>query len=309
MNEKKERFFSQSGVACGFSSFSLFIFPFFHYLCRMKKLIALLKDKPRLYNIVANSDTPAGKAFDIAVMVAIVLSLIVAFVETKPEVVGRFKDVLTIMEYVLTFFFTIEYLLRLYCSPRPKDYALSFFGIIDLLATLPLYLSFIPYLSTARYFFILRVFRLIRIFRVLKLFSFINEGYLLMQSIRLSLRKILVYFLFVLILVTILGTLMFIVEGGQPGTQFTDIGTSIYWAIVTLTTVGYGDITPVTLVGRLLSGIIMILGYTIIAVPTGIVSATMIDTTQRKGKNGRCPRCNEKTNLKANYCQHCGERL
>ena len=275
----------------------------------MKKFFALLKDKPRLYNIVFNSDTKAGKAFDIAVMVAITLSLIVAFIETKPQVMGRFKDVLTVMEYVLTFFFTIEYILRLYCSPRPKNYALSFFGIIDLLATLPLYLSFIPYLSSARYFFILRVFRLLRIFRVLKLFSFINEGYLLLQSIRMSLKKILVYFLFVLILVTIIGTLMFMVEGTQPGTQFTDIGTSIYWAIVTLTTVGYGDITPVTVVGRLLSSIVMILGYTIIAVPTGIVSATMIDETKRKGKNGRCPRCNEKTDLKANYCKHCGERL
>ena len=275
----------------------------------MKKFFALLKDKPRLYNIVFNSDTKAGKAFDIAVMVAIVLSLIVAFIETKPQVMGRFKDVLTVMEYVLTFFFTIEYILRLYCSPRPKTYALSFFGIIDLLATLPLYLSFIPYLSSARYLFILRVFRLIRIFRVLKLFAFINEGYLLLQSIKLSFRKILVYFLFVLILVTIIGTLMFMVEGTQPGTQFTDIGTSIYWAIVTLTTVGYGDITPVTIVGRLLSSIVMILGYTIIAVPTGIVSATMIDETKRKGKNGRCPRCNQKTDLKANYYKNCGEKL
>ena len=275
----------------------------------MKKLIALLKDKERLYNIVFNSDTKAGKAFDISVMIAIILSLVVAFVETKPAVMGRFKDVLTVMEYILTFFFTIEYILRLYCSPRPKDYAFSFFGIIDLVATLPLYLSFIPYLSSARYFFILRVFRLLRIFRVLKLFSFINEGHLLLQSIRLSFRKILVYFLFVLILVTIIGTLMFMVEGGQPGTQFTDIGTSIYWAIVTLTTVGYGDITPVTIVGRLLSSIVMILGYTIIAVPTGIVSATMIDETKRKGKNGRCPRCNQKTDLKANYCKNCGEKL
>ncbi len=250
----------------------------------MKKFIALLKDKERLYNIVFNSDTKAGKAFDISVMIAIVLSLIVAFIETKPAVMGRFKDVLTILEYILTFFFTIEYILRLYCSPRPKDYALSFFGVIDLLATLPLYLSFIPCLSSARYFFIVRVFRLIRIFRVLKLFAFINEGYLLLQSIRLSLRKILVYFLFVLILVTIIGTLMFIVEGNQPGTQFTDIGTSIYWAIVTLTTVGYGDITPVTLVGRLLSSIVMILGYTIIAVPTGIVSATMIDEPNARAR-------------------------
>lgn len=275
----------------------------------MKRFIALLKDKPRLYEIVAHSDTRAGKAFDIAVMVAIVLSLLVAFVETLPTVAGRFKDVLTVLEYVLTFFFTMEYVLRIYCSPKPKDYAFSFFGIIDLLATLPLYLSFIPGMSSARYFFVLRTFRLIRIFRVLKLFSFINEGYLLMQSIRLSLKKITVYFLFVLILVTILGTLMFMVEGGQPHTHFTDIGTSIYWAIVTLTTVGYGDITPVTFVGRLLSSLVMILGYTIIAVPTGIVSATMIDETQKRSKNGRCPRCKEKTDTKANYCKHCGEKL
>ena len=275
----------------------------------MKKLIALLKDKPRLHNIVANSDTTAGKAFDIAVMVAIVISLLVAFVESMPAVVGRFKNVLTVLEYVLTFFFTIEYVLRIYSSPTPRKDALSFFCIIDLVAILPLYLSFIPFFASARYFFILRVFRLLRIFRVLKLFAFINEGYLLMQSIKLSLRKIAVYFLFVINLVIILGTLMYIVEGGQPGTQFTSITTSIYWAIVTLTTVGYGDITPVTVLGRLLSSLVMILGYTIIAVPTGIVSATMIDETKRKGKAGRCPRCGEKTNLKANYCQHCGEKL
>ena len=275
----------------------------------MKKFIALLKDKERLYNIVFNSDTKAGKAFDISVMIAIVLSLIVAFIETKPAVMGRFKDVLTILEYILTFFFTIEYILRLYCSPRPKDYALSFFGVIDLLATLPLYLSFIPCLSSARYFFILRVFRLIRIFRVLKLFAFINEGYLLLQSIRLSLRKILVYFLFVLILVTIIGTLMFIVEGNQPGTQFTDIGTSIYWAITTLSTVGYGDITPVTTVGRFLSSFIMLLGYTLIAVPGGIVTASFIDTTNDPVRNGRCPRCDAKVRKGDKFCSQCGEKL
>lgn len=275
----------------------------------MKKLITLLKDRQRLHNIISNDDTQAGKAFDIILMVAIVVSLLVAFVESKPAVVGHFKTALTVMEYVLTFFFTIEYILRIYAAPNRKKEALNIFSIIDLLAILPLYLSFIPLFASARYFFILRTFRLIRIFRVLRLFTFINEGYLLLQSIRLSLRKIAVYFLFVLILVTILGTIMFIVESGQPGTQFTDIGTSIYWAIVTLTTVGYGDITPVTIVGRMLSSLVMILGYTIIAVPTGIVSATMIDETKKKGKNGRCPRCNEKTDLKANYCKHCGERL
>ena len=273
----------------------------------MKKLIALLKDKPRLWHIIFESDDRPSRAFDLAVMIAIVLSLVVAFVESMPRVAGIYKDVLTVMEYTLTAFFTIEYVLRVYCSPVKKDYVLSFFGIIDLLATLPLYLSFL--LPSAKYMFILRTFRLIRIFRVLKLFVFINEGNMLMESIRRSMNKILVYFLFVIVLVTIIGTLMFMVEGGQPGTQFTDIPSSIYWAIVTLTTVGYGDITPVTTVGRLLSGLVMILGYTIIAVPTGIVSATMIDETKKKGVNGRCPRCNQKTDLNANYGKHCGEWL
>ena len=273
----------------------------------MKKLIALLKDKPRLWHIIFESDDRPSRAFDLAVMIAIVLSLVVAFVESMPRVAGIYKDVLTVMEYTLTAFFTIEYVLRVYCSPVKKDYVLSFFGIIDLLATLPLYLSFL--LPSAKYMFILRTFRLIRIFRVLKLFVFINEGNMLMESIRRSMNKILVYFLFVIVLVTIIGTLMFMVEGGQPGTQFTDIPSRIYWAIVTLTTVGYGDITPVTTVGRLLSGLVMILGYTIIAVPTGIVSATMIDETKKKGVNGRCPRCNQKTDLNANYGKHCGEWL
>lgn len=275
----------------------------------MKKLIELLKDKPRLYNLVFNSDTKSGKWCEITMMIVIVISLLVAFLETNRTVAMVLRDTLTIIEYELTFIFTLEYLLRVYCSPQPKKYIFSFFGIIDLLATLPLYLSFIPFLSSTRYFFILRAFRLIRIFRVLRLFAFINEGFLLLQSIRQSLRKIAVYFLFVVILVVILGTLMYMVEGDEPNTQFTDIPTSIYWAIVTLTTVGYGDITPVTIFGRFLSSAIMILGYTIIAVPTGIVSATMIDETRKKGSHGRCPRCNEKTNLKANYCQHCGERL
>lgn len=273
----------------------------------MKKLIALLKDKPRLWHIIFESDDKSSKAFDLTVMIAIILSLIVAFVESMPTVAGIYKDVLTVMEYTLTAFFTIEYILRVYCSPVRKEYVLSFFGIVDLLATLPLYLSFL--LPSAKYMFIIRTFRLIRIFRVLKLFVFVNEGYLLMESIKRSMNKILVYFLFVIVLVTIIGTLMYMVEGREPNTQFVDIPSSIYWAIVTLTTVGYGDITPVTTIGRFLSGLVMILGYTIIAVPTGIVSATMIDETHKKATNGRCPRCNRKIDVTANYCKYCGERL
>jgi len=288
----------------------------------MKKLISIIKDKKRLYNILFEGNDPLSRPVEICIMVAIVLCIIVASLESVVKVddysfhalvnqelntVGIIKTIIIFLEYVLSFLFAIEYCLRVYCSPEKRKYVLSFFGIIDLMATLPQLLSiFFPPL---RYLSIMRTFRLVRIFRVLKLFTFINEGYLLLESIRKSLTKILVYFLFVVVLVCILGTLMFIVESGTPGTQFTSIPTSIYWAIVTLTTVGYGDITPTTGLGQFFSGIVMILGYTIIAVPTGIVSATMIDTTKKKGQNGRCPRCNQKTDLSANYCKHCGERL
>lgn len=285
-------------------------------------LKALLKDKERLHNIVSNDDTRLGKAFDLTVMIAIVISIILAFVESSLKVdefsfhdiitksltaKGWLKLVLTILEYLLTLFFAIEYLLRAYCEPKRKDYVLSFYGIVDFLATFPQLLSiFIP---SIKYIYIMRAFRLIRIFRVLKLFTFINEGYLLVESIKRSMNKLIVYFLFITVLVSVLGTIMFMIEGNEKDSSFQTIPDSIYWAIVTLTTVGYGDITPTTMIGKIISSIIMILGYTIIAVPTGIVSATMIDATKKKGKNGRCPRCNQKTDLEANYCKHCGERL
>lgn len=288
----------------------------------MKKIFAIIKDKKRLHSILFEGNDPLSRPVDIFIMVCIGLCVLMASLESVVKVedyslqaifhqelsgIGILKTCIIVLEYVLSILFTIEYILRVYCSPVKKNYVLSFFGIIDLLATLPQLLSiFFPPL---RYLSIMRTFRLIRIFRVLKLFAFINEGYLLLESIRKSINKILVYFFFVVVLVCILGTLMFIVEGQIPGTEFTSIPKSIYWAIVTLTTVGYGDITPTTGLGQFLSGIVMILGYTIIAVPTGIVSASMIDTTKKKGQNGRCPRCNEKTDLNANYCKHCGERL
>ena len=289
----------------------------------MKKLIDIIKDKERLYRILFEGTDPLSKPVDITIMIAIALCIVMASLESVVKVddfsfqalihlelngVGILKASIIVLEYVLSILFAIEYVLRVYCSPVKREYVLSFFGIIDFMATVPQLLSiFFPPL---RYLALMRTFRLFRIFRVLKLFSFLNEGYLLLlESIRKSLTKILVYFMFVVVLVCILGTIMYIVESGTPGTKFTSIPTSIYWAIVTLTTVGYGDITPVTAFGKFLSGIVMILGYTIIAVPTGIVSATMIDTTKKKGKDGRCPRCNEKTDLNANYCKHCGERL
>ena len=288
---------------------------------KWKELKALLCDKERLNRIVNDDDTKAGKTFDLTVMGAIVVSITLAFVESSIHVEefslqdvmtrnltagGWTKLVLTVLEYVLTLFFAVEYCLRVYCAERKRDYALSFFGIVDFVATFPqLFSIFFPHLI---YLPMLRSIRLIRIFRVLKLFTFINEGYLLVESLKRSMNKLVVFFLFIAVLVCMLGTVMYIVEGGK-NEAFTDIPDSIYWAIVTLTTVGYGDITPVTVVGRIIASLIMILGYTIIAVPTGIVSATMIDTTAKKGKHGRCPRCGEKTDLDANYCKHCGERL
>lgn len=288
----------------------------------MKRLLALLRDKQRLHAILFGEDERWSKPVDIIILTAVVLCLLLENIESALNVEdyslntlltaslgkkGLIKTAIIVLEYLFTLLFAIEYCLRAYCSNPRRDYTLSFFGIIDGLATWPTVLSiFIPQL---RYFTILRTFRLIRIFKVFKLFTFINEGYLLLESIRRSMTKILVYFLFVLVMVCILGALMYIVESGVPGTQFTSIPKSIYWAIVTLTTVGYGDITPVTPLGQFFSSMVMILGYTIIAIPTGIVSATIIDTTQKKGHNNRCPRCNQKTDLSANYCKHCGERL
>ncbi len=289
---------------------------------KMKKIIELLKDKKRLWHIIFESDDVPSRTFDIVVMFAIIVSIACAMLESslhvddfsinsifhqEMTVTGIIKIIIIVMEYILSILFTVEYVLRIYCSPVKRSYMLSFFGLIDLMATVPQLLSiFFPAL---RYMSLMRAFRLIRIFRVLKLFAFINEGYVLLMSIKQSMTKIIVYFLFVISLVIVIGTLMFMIEGGVPGSQFKDIPTSIYWAIVTLTTVGYGDITPVTSLGQFLSSLVMILGYTIIAVPTGIVSASIIDETKKRGVNGRCPRCDRKTDLHANYCKYCGEKL
>ncbi len=264
-------------------------------------------EKEQLYRIIFEADTPAGKTFDIVLIITISLSILISFIETIPSLASTYQLILVILEYVLTFFFTVEYIARLYCSPRPKEYALSFYGVIDLLSILPPYLSY--FFPHARYMLLLRSFRFIRILRIFRLFSLINEGLFLMQSLKKSLNKILVYFFFVLIMVTCLGTLMYIVESGVPGSQFTDLATSVYWAIVTMTTVGYGDITPVTAIGRILSAFVMLLGYTIIAVPTGIVSATFIDETKKMVRDGCCPRCGEKVHKEDRYCSHCGEKL
>ena len=263
--------------------------------------------REKLYRIIFESDTPMGKAFDVTLLWAIVASILLVIVESMQGLPAYVKSVFTILEYAFTFFFTLEYICRLYCSPTPKKYALSFFGIVDLLSTLPLYLGWI--FGPVRYLMVVRTFRLIRVFRVFKLFSFLEEGDLLIRSLIISSRKIMVFFLFVVIMVISLGTLMYMVEGNQPKTQFTDIPTSIYWAVVTMTTVGYGDIAPVTPLGRFLSAIVMLLGYTIMAVPTGIVSAQFIHDHQNrsaKKKQFNCAECGCPLPENAHYCPHCG---
>lgn len=272
-----------------------------------QKLLDNERLKRKIYEVIFESDTPAGKSFDVALMVFIVLSIMLVIVESIQGIPQSVIPYLRILEYVFTFFFTLEYLLRLYCSPNPKRYALSFFGIVDLLATLPLYVSWV--FGPARYLLIVRTFRLIRIFRIFKLFNFLNEGNLLLRSLAASSRKLIVFFLFVLIMVVSLGTLMYMVEGQEPDTPFTDIPTSIYWAVVTMTTVGYGDIAPLTNLGRFLAAIVMLLGYTIIAVPTGIVSASMVEEGNKKRLH-HCPNCGRSTHdEEAHYCQYCGAEL
>ncbi len=260
--------------------------------------------RKKLRIIIFQSDTPLGKAFDVALLWCIVISILLVVIESMQALPPKAKLAFTILEYILTFFFTIEYLCRLYCSENPRKYALSFFGIIDLLSTLPLYIGW--FFGPARYLMIARTFRLIRVFRVFKLFSFLKEGDILMRSIIFSAPKIAVFFLFMLIMVISMGTLMYIVEGNIPNTPFTDIPTSIYWAIVTMSTVGYGDIAPITLPGRILSAIIMLMGYTILAVPTGIVSAQMVHDHKPRNKKKNCAECGSPLSEEDHFCSFCG---
>lgn len=265
------------------------------------------KLKHKLYVIIFESDTPAGKLFDVVLIACILLSVFLVIIESMKGLPSFLMEPFIIMEYVFTAFFTLEYLTRIYCSPHPRKYVLSFFGIVDLLATLPLYIGLL--FPGVRYLLIIRAFRLIRVFRVFKLFSFLNEGERLLTALKESSKKIAVFFLFVVILVTSIGTLVYMIEGTQPNSQFNNIPNSIYWAIVTMTTVGYGDITPVTGLGKFLSAFVMLIGYTIIAVPTGIVSASMMKDYKRQ-RDKECPYCLRSGHEEnAVYCKYCGHPL
>lgn len=259
--------------------------------------------REQLYTIIFEADTPQGKLFDVLLLIFILLSIGLLIIDSLGLVPERYGHLLTALEWLVTLFFTVEYGLRLYCAPSPRRYALSFYGLVDLVSTLPLYISFFSH--AAFYLTVIRAFRLIRVFRVFRLFGFIAEGNILLRALRESRRKIMVFFLFVFILSIALGTLMHIIEGqsGTPG--FENILSSIYWTIVTLTGVGYGDITPLTPLGRFFSAAVMLLGYTIIAVPTGVVSVSMM----RQSRQRPCPACTKPNDEDATYCKYCGERI
>lgn len=265
-----------------------------------------------LNRIVFGTDTRAGRLFDEVVIVCIIASVAVALLDSVPAF-QRFHQVLYLLEWSFTVLFTFEYLLRLYCSPSPRrQYVRSFFGLVDLFAILPSYLSLL--FPAAGYLLVLRLLRVLRIFRVLKLVRFMEDANILLRALTSARRKILVFLFCVVVLNVIFGSLMYVIEG--PANGFTSIPVSIYWAIVTMTTVGYGDISPQTGFGRLLASIAMITGYAIIAVPTGIVSSELINEFQSRHRDLErdftltCQDCGRRGHDRdARHCKQCGAAL
>lgn len=261
----------------------------------------------RLHEVIYGTHTPAGKLFDIILLVVILYSIIIVMMESVPRFDDKFHDFFNISEWVVTILFSIEYGLRLICIKKPSKYIFSFFGIIDLLSTIPKYLTF--FFVGSQYFTAFRALRLLRVFRILKLVRFIGESNNLARAVKSSKTKIFVFVFFVLIVSVLLGTIMYLVEGPEHG--FNSIPHSVYWTIVTLTTVGYGDISPETPLGQFIATFIMIIGYGIIAVPTGIVSAEYVAAKQHENDEGRsCPNCGaEIYRSDADYCRKCGYDL
>ncbi len=260
----------------------------------------------RLHEIIFEADTAAGKWFDILLIASIIVSVLLVMLDSVTGIRKVYGLWLNSGEWFFTLLFTGEYLLRLFCVQRPLLYARSFFGIVDLLAILPTYLSVI--LPGGHYFIVIRVLRLLRVFRVFKLVQFLSEARLLLGALRASIRKIAVFLCAVLTLVMIFGALMYVVEGAANG--FTSIPRSIYWAIVTMTTVGYGDISPQTDLGQALAAFIMIIGYGIIAVPTGIVTVELSRAAHRSVSTQACPGCGrEGHDTDAIFCKYCGASL
>lgn len=265
-----------------------------------------LSFRERAHEIIFEADTPAGRAFDIALMAAILASVAAVILESVGSVRERFGHELRTVEWILTVVFSLEYVARLFAVQRPMRYATSFFGVVDLLSVLPSYLSLL--FPGAEALLVVRSLRLLRVFRVLKLIRFLNEAQLIATALRASSRKITVFLGTVLVIVLIMGALMYAVEGPENG--FTSIPRAIYWAIVTLTTVGYGDLYPKTDFGRLLASVVMITGYGIIAVPTGIVTAEIAFAMRKPISTQACAYCAaEGHDADAAFCKYCGSKL
>ena len=263
----------------------------------------------RLHTILFEADTPLGKTFDVILLICIALSILFVNLESVPSINAKYSSFLYTMEWVLTIFFTIEYILRLYCSYKPKSYALSPYGIIDLLAVIPTYLSL--FIVGTHSLMIIRALRLLRVFRLFKMVGFMNQGTFIITALKASRDKIFIFLFFIFLMVNILGSMMYLIEGGE-NSGFDSIPRSIYWAIVTMTTVGYGDISPVTSAGQFLAAIVMVMGYAVIAVPTGIVSSEMV-AGKKSAKDITtqvCVHCSrEGHDADAVFCKYCGENI
>jgi len=260
-----------------------------------------------IHEIIFEADTTAGKAFDILLIISIILSVLAVTMESVTSVRMEWGEELYYIEWWFTLLFTFEYILRLLCVGRPLRYATSFFGVVDLLAVAPTYISL--FFPAGHYLTVIRILRVLRVFRILKLAHHLGEARLLMEALQRSRRKITVFIFTVMTIVVIVGSIMYVVEGEENG--FTSIPRGIYWAIVTLTTVGYGDISPKTPFGQVIASIVMIMGYAIIAVPTGIVTAEMSQQGFRqKVSTQACPQCSlEGHDSDAKHCKWCGAKI
>lgn len=262
--------------------------------------------RARLHEVIFEADTAIGRLFDVVLLVLIVTSVAVVMLESVPSMRDEYGWLLIRLEWLFTILFTIEYLLRLYSVRAPLKYATSFFGVVDLLAVIPTYLSLL--IPGAQALLVIRILRMLRVFRVFKLAGYLNESRALWVAIKVSSPKIFVFLFAVLNIVVVAGAMVYVIEG--PARGFSSIPTSIYWAVVTLTTVGYGDIVPLTTAGKFLSMVLMLLGYGIIAVPTGIVSAEVVQVVRGKISTQACPHCGaEGHQYDAVHCRKCGEKL
>lgn len=262
------------------------------------------KWKRKIFRIIYRSDTRLGKLFDLILLGCILLSTFMIMMESIPNYDKKLHYYLISIEWIISLFFTVEYFLRIAVVKNKKDYIFSFFGIIDFLSLIPFFLSLI--FPVTKFFLIFRMLRLLRIFRILNLLDFMNDGYLIVRALKHSSRKIYIFLLFLMIFSMVIGSLMYMVEGGRTG--YETIPQCIYWAVVTVTTVGYGDVSPVTPLGKFFATILMLSGYAIIAVPTGIVTAEM--RNKRQNFELVCPRCgNDDIDDDARYCKKCGEKV